>query len=315
MALLRRLADLALVIVVQSFMLLQVGVFYVLLHFRSHNLRRVLPWVATTASSPAPATTSSVSLLPRTVSVIIPVYNEARVVGRCLRALAVGAIERERLEIIIVDGGCNDATMEAVSEAAAELSLTLHTASARGGRGPSIVAGVAVATGDAVLTLHADTTLPAGWDGAILAALANPSVAMTAFSFGTDRAQLAHPEAPPAGLSLMEWTVNCRSRWFELPFGDQALAIRRTLLDEVGGFPPVPILEEYLLVNTLRARCAAGRGRILTLDAPALCSPRRWERSKIWRINAVNQAVMLWHRWGATPEQIFEFYYGMPVTR
>ena len=67
------------------------------------------------------------------------------------------------------------------------------------------------------------------------------------------------------------------------------------------------------MVNRLRAMSAAGLGRILTLDATALCSPRRWERSTVWRINAVNQAVMLWHRWGATPAQVFEFYYGMPA--
>jgi len=111
----------------------------------------------------------------------------------------------------------------------------------------------------------------------------------------------------------MEWTVNLRSRWYELPFGDQALAMRAQLLRECGGIPSVPILEEFILVNTLRARCAAGAGRIITLSTPALCSPRRWEKSTVWRINAVNQAVMLWHRFGATPEAIFEFYYGRRV--
>lgn len=78
-------------------------------------------------------------------------------------------------------------------------------------------------------------------------------------------------------------------------------------------YTQVPILEEYILVNTLRAKCAAGGGRILTLPKPALCSPRRWEKANVWRINAVNQAVMIWYRFGATPEQVFEFYYGRKV--
>jgi hypothetical protein len=138
---------------------------------------------------------------------------------------------------------------------------------------------------------------------------------MTAFRFALDRAALAEPRRPPAGLALMEWTVNVRSRCYELPFGDQALATRRDLLEACGGYPAVPILEEYILVNALRARCAGdrrGAEEIRTLAKPALCSPRRWERKTIWRTNAVNQVVMLWYRFGATPEQVFEFYYGRP---
>ena len=111
----------------------------------------------------------------------------------------------------------------------------------------------------------------------------------------------------------MEWTVNCRSSWYELPFGDQALALTARTLEEAGGYPDFPILEEYELVCRLRRLAAAGAGRIVTLPLAALCSPRRWEKHTIWRTNAVNQAVMLWYRWGATPAQIFEFYYGVPA--
>ena len=94
------------------------------------------------------------------------------------------------------------------------------------------------APGDAVLVLHADTALPALWDALLLRSLSDRAVLMTAFSFQCDRAQLAEAHSPPAGLALMEWTVNLRSRWYELPFGDQALATTRATLDALGGYPP-----------------------------------------------------------------------------
>jgi hypothetical protein len=165
------------------------------------------------------------------------------------------------------------------------------------------------------LVLHADTALPDAWDDAVIDALSDTAVLMTAFSFKCDRKQLVCPDAPPTGLAFMEHTVNLRSRWYELPFGDQALATTATTLRAVGGYPNTCILEEYALVNTLRRLSASGIGTILTLPQPALCSPRRWEKHTIWRTNATNQAVMLWHKWGASPEQIFEFYYGIPAPK
>ena len=60
----------------------------------------------------------------------------------------------------------------------------------------------------------------------------------------------------------------------------------------------------------IRRLGAAGGGHIRTLDEPAVCSPRRWAQRSVWRVNLVNQLVMLWFRFGATPRDIFKFYYG-----
>eukprot|EP00966_Prymnesium_polylepis_P312386 7218252-Prymnesium_polylepis.1 len=83
---------------------------------------------------------------------------------------------------------------------------------------------------------------------------------MTAFRFRCDRAQLV--DLPPSGLSMMEWTVNVRSRLYQLPFGDQALATTAATLAEVGGYPDFPLLEEYELVNRFRKLSAGGAGHI-----------------------------------------------------
>ena len=87
--------------------------------------------------------------------------------------------------------------MSVVSEAAAALGLRIVTTSSKGGRGPALNAGIREATGDIILTLHADTLLPAGWDRDIKIKLSDPRVLMTAFSFGCDREQLTRPDAPP----------------------------------------------------------------------------------------------------------------------
>ena len=323
------LVDYLLVVAVQSFMLLQVGFF--------DAIRRLLGRLR-----PPPPLHSPAAALPplRTVSVVLPTYNEERSIRHCLDALHHGVASLDDVEVIVVDGGCRDRTMDLVAEwSAAHPRLRLLRETSHGGRGPAVRAGVRHATGDAVLVLHADTALPALWDALLLRSLSDRAVLMTAFSFQCDRAQLAEAHSPPAGLALMEWTVNLRSRWYELPFGDQALATTRATLDALGGYPPTCdyprdyprdqprstetsraafrrarcILEEYMLVNQVRRQTAGGAARIATLDAAALCSPRRWERGKVWRVNAINQAVMLWHKLGATPAQIFSFYYGVPA--
>ena len=298
--------DALMVRVVQTFMLLQVGVFYLLLRLRTPRLSR----------AERDAWRSPPSTPPRTISVIVPAYNEARVVGACLAALARNATDLGAVEVIVVDAGCTDGTMAAVAAVGDPLAARLRTTAApAGGRGRAVNAGVRLATGEIILVLHADTLLPAGWDYFVRRALADPANLLAAFRFGCNRALLARPDAPPAGLAYMEWTVHLRSTWYELPFGDQALATTARALELAGGYPAHPILEEYALVNRLRRAAAAGAGRLVTLAAaPALCSPRRWERtpSSVWRTNAVNQAVMLWHRSGATPAQIFAFYYGVP---
>ena len=295
----------ALVFFVQFFMLVQVGAFDV--------LRRLKGQIGRLRSKRSQVKKVSHKVLPTTLSVIIPAFNEARSIRRCLTTLLHGATEPKRVQIIVVDAGCHDETMAIISDWAKSTKLDVVKTESQGGRGPAIRAGVRLSTGDVVLVLHADTALPPRWDDHVLGALADPGVSMTAFSFGCDRTQLVDSRCPPVGLALMEQTVNWRSRWFELPFGDQALATRRETLYECGGYPATCILEEFILVNQLRALSAAGGGRIVTLRPVARCSPRRWERSTVWRVNAVNQAVMLWHRFGATPAQIFEFYYGMPA--
>ncbi len=101
----------------------------------------------------------------------------------------------------------------------------------------------------------------------------------------------------------MEWGVNLRSRRFKLPYGDQALFIRRGLFEELGGFREMPILEDLELVRRLRRR-----GRIVTAEAPVITSGRRWEEMGPWRVMFLNQALLLAYYSGVSPDTIAHWY-------
>eukprot|EP00937_MAST-01D_sp_MAST-1D-sp2_P001876 g1876.t1 len=304
----KRAVNFVMVIIVQSVMLAQVGFLAGMLRWRNWAVGKGA--LAEERHAAAAAT----GLL----SIIVPAHNEARVIERTLRAAIDGA--STALELVVVDATCTDGTMDVVaqlrdSEALRGKRCTVRTVSApEGGRGAAINAGLEVAVGDVLMVLHADTILPRGYDAAVRQALRDPRTLMTALAFGTDRARLASPECPPTGLGLMEFTVNVRSRFFGLPFGDQALATTRGTLAMLGGYPNIPIMEDFVLVNAARRHAVRHGGRVRTLSGyTALCSPRRWERRGVWQTNAVNQFAMLWWRFGATPAQIFEFYYGSPA--
>mmetsp|Transcript_22721 Transcript_22721/g.73071 ORF Transcript_22721/g.73071 Transcript_22721/m.73071 type:complete len:121 (-) Transcript_22721:71-433(-) len=117
----------------------------------------------------------------------------------------------------------------------------------------------------------------------------------------------------------MELTVRLRSTLFQLPFGDQAVALSRRRFESLGGFTDlakVPILEDFLLVQRLRVLGAEGLGRIVEVPGdPAECDGRRWLAKPVWRVNLTNQAVMLLHTFaGYDPHAIFNLYYGRPAT-
>jgi hypothetical protein len=122
---------------------------------------------------------------------------------------------------------------------------------------------VAASDGEVVLMLHADTRLPEGWADAVRHALADPRVVGGAY-------RLRFDERSP-GLALVEWGAHLRAALWRMPYGDQALFVRRAVLDAVGGIPQVPVMEDVDLVQALKRR-----GRLALLPLPALTSARRY---------------------------------------
>jgi hypothetical protein len=130
---------------------------------------------------------------------------------------------------------------------------------------------------EALVFLHADTRLPEGWDAAVRGALADPETAGGAFAF-------RFAPAPAAGavarllLRLVERGAATRVALLRLPYGDQALFVRRAALERAGGLRETPILEDLDLVAAIRRA-----GRLATLALPVATSPRRYLEAGVLR--------------------------------
>lgn len=221
----------------------------------------------------------------RTVSVIIPTLDEAENLPGTLECASAG----EPVEVLVADGGSRDATCRVAQSGGARL-LTCAA-----GRARQMNAGAAAARGETLLFLHADTLLPANWHDAVLAAFRRPDAVGGAFRFRIRDAF--------CGRRIIEGFTNLRSRLWRMPYGDQALFVRRWAFDELGGFPDLPILEDYEFVRRLRRL-----GRLAHLDAAAVTSGRRWRRLGVPRTTLVNQLVILGYHFGVTPEKLAALY-------
>jgi uncharacterized protein len=106
-----------------------------------------------------------------------------------------------------------------------------------------------------------------------------------------------------AGKWLLEWTTNLRSHWRQMPYGDQALFMRRSLFEEIGGFADMPIMEDYELVRRLRKR-----GRIIITPQAATTSGRRWRRLGLIRTTLINKLMIVGYHLGWPIGKLAEIY-------
>jgi rSAM/selenodomain-associated transferase 2 len=223
---------------------------------------------------------TSTPLQTSDISIIIPTLNEETQVGkwRELSLLMGGrSCDAEAAmdgEIIVVDGGSTDRTVSLAR------SQGFRVESSRPGRGAQLNHGARLAGGRVLLFLHADTELPADFAGPLLHCLNNSPAIAGAFSLTIQDAGLL--------LRLICLGANLRSRLLSLPYGDQAIFIRRDDFLRLGGFPEVPIMEDFIFI-----RRAGQEGRITTLPQKVATSARRWQRKGIIRTTLVNQLVIL----------------------
>ncbi len=206
------------------------------------------------------------------LSVIIPCLNERHsIAGAIASAWASGA-----KEVIVVDGGSQDGTWE---QLAREKCRAVQSPR---GRAVQQNHGAGLAQGEVLLFLHADCRLPPAAAHQVVQVLERMKHAVG----GAFRQRIAAGGLP---FRLLELGNAIRALWAQRPFGDQAIFIRRRVFERLGGFPPVPIMEDVLL-----ARAAAAQGTWLLLSGPVVVSPRRWLQRGV-----VRQTLHNWHLlWG-----------------
>lgn len=219
------------------------------------------------------------------LSVIIPAINEAGDIGRTVTA-ARGAPD---VEVILADGGSTDDTREEAGKAGAVV------VDSEPGRAAQMNAGASAASGDTLLFLHADTILPVGYHTHIDATLSRPGLVAGAFRLAID--------SPSGLLRIIEWLANFRSAAFGMPYGDQGIFMRADVFARAGGYPELPIMEDFELMRRL------GRiGRIGLADAAAVTSARRWDNMGVFRATLVNQLVIAGYMLGIGPERLRTLY-------
>jgi uncharacterized protein len=223
------------------------------------------------------------------LSVIIPVLNEAKTLPDVLASTAADS----EVEIIVVDGGSIDDTL-AIAQ-----SYGVNVLSSPGGRALQMNAGAAVATGEILLFLHADTQLPVGYDQMVRATLdsqsSKPPAIAGAFTLTID--------APRWTLRLVEWGVNWRSRLLQLPYGDQAIFLKADTFHKLGGFPKLPIMEDFELICQLRRL-----GSIVILPVPVVTSARRWLKKGVFQTTLINQIIIASYLLGISPQRLANGY-------
>ena len=204
-----------------------------------------------------------------TISVVIPTLDEASGIVRTVESVVGPGIE-----VIVVDGGSRDETCRLAREAGVRV-----LASERG-RARQLRMGGEKSTGDVVLFLHADTHLESGWQDGVLRALSDPACAGGAFAF-----RFAERGARERWI---ERGVALRVAFFGLPYGDQALFVRRSVLERMGGIPIVPMMEDLDLVRAIKRA-----GRLKTLELTATTSSRRYARNGTLRTVLFHQLALL----------------------
>ncbi len=220
------------------------------------------------------------------LSVIVPTLNEEERIATTLDSLA-GAPDTE---IIVVDGGSTDQT----SERAANFPVTFLNAGK--GRGRQMNAGAARARGPLLLFAHADTVLPPDYATLVRRALSAPEVAGGAFSLRIDLGGWR--------IRLVEKLANRRASKGQMPYGDQALFLRKSAFISLGGFPELALLEDVVLIEQLRSL-----GRIEVLPQPATSSGRRWQRHGVLTTSLLNRFIILGYHLGVSPDRLARLYY------
>jgi glycosyltransferase involved in cell wall biosynthesis len=226
------------------------------------------------------------------LSIIIPTLNEARYLATAVEQARARAALGPPHEILVADCGSTDGT--------AELAACLGTRLAGGWPPPGSRAaacnrGVAVATGDVLLFLDADTLVPPGYDRAIHHALRTPDVVGGAFEFALDGSEV--------GLRLVEFINRIRYILWPVYYGDQGVFARAAAFREVGGYPDRRLLEASRFCRRLRRV-----GRVVLLRQPMTTSARRFVEGGILRVLAHDARIWLLDLLGLPTEPLGQAY-------
>lgn len=224
------------------------------------------------------------------VSVIIPVLHESERINNMLSSLALAA-GNAPCEIIVVDGDPAGSTIARIDKP------DVFRLIAPRGRASQMNAGVARASGDVLLFLHADTHLPENALNKIAAALVHERYIGGAFDLGIDNQRWI--------FRATGWCASLKHRLTRVPYGDQAIFIRRNYFESLGGYTVMPLMEDVELMKRIKRR----GDRIVILPDAVMTSSRKWEKDGVLYTICRNWVIQALYLFGVPAEKLVKYYY------
>jgi rSAM/selenodomain-associated transferase 2 len=219
------------------------------------------------------------------ISVIIPVFNEESSIAVTLQSV----VQLAPFEVFVVDGGSTDRTAEICQQFGVKLLVS------RRGRAQQMNYGAGRASGDVLLFLHADTRLPDSAFRDIATTLSGPDYLGGRFD--------VELEGKHWMLKVIGAMINTRSRLSKIGTGDQAIFVRRSVFEEIGGYPEIPLMEDIAFCRTLKRM-----GEIVCLTSRVVTSGRRWEIDGVWRTILKMWILKLLYLAGVSPNRLKQYY-------
>jgi rSAM/selenodomain-associated transferase 2 len=219
------------------------------------------------------------------ISVIVPVLNEEKSIAVTLQSLTLLA----PFETIVVDGGSSDRTREICEQLGAKVFLSAR------GRAQQMNYGAGHARGDVLLFLHADTRLPDSAFRDVATSLSGPDYLGGRFDIEL--------EGEHWMLKVIGAMINTRSRLSKIGTGDQAIFVRRSVFEQIGGYPEIPLMEDIAFCRTLKRM-----GEIACLTSRVVTSGRRWEIDGVWRTIIKMWMLKLLYLAGVSPNRLKQYY-------
>ena len=258
-------------------------------HCRQYKTNKECIYNACPLWSPEEAMNSTSAKKPK-FSIIIPVLNEYDQINTTIKHLRKIGAESDTCEIIVVDGDPQCSTIKTIEDD------SVRTITSAKGRGCQMNAGAEIAKGDVILFLHADTALPDGAIEKISRVLENEKYVGGAFNLGIDSNRIF--------LKCIAARANLRSRLSRIPYGDQAVFMRKTCFEDTGRFKEVPLMEDVDLMRRIKKR----GDKVFILPDKVMTSARRWETEGALYTTIRNQILVRLYYLGVGPDKLSKFY-------
>ena len=222
-------------------------------------------------------------------SIVIPVLDEADRIKTLISHLRKQSSENF-YEIIVVDGDPQGTTVKVIDD------RKVICIKASQGRARQMNAGAAIAGGEVLIFLHADTLLPPKALNKISRVLENEKYVGGAFNLGIDSDRLL--------LRYIAARASLRSRINRIPYGDQAIFIRKSYFDKIGRFKEIPLMEDVDLMRRIKKR----GDKIYIFSDQVMTSPRRWEKEGVIYTTIRNKILVGLYYLGVGPEKLVKYY-------